>query len=454
VNRPSSTQQSLRQEVASRFGLVPNFFLSAPDAPEIVERLWDFAKSAYLDNALPSLFKERLFVYLSRFCEMRYCITRHCAFLLGYGHSSGDPSAPAQTIDQVIRLLRMPAPSQHDVEDVFKRLAGLGELRIWPEPEAPAESWIIAAAAVVFVEPARAEAARLSLRRALGGNRFEHLMGLLTFVRAAHYWTVLHPEIEIEKDAVELLRCNETLRQLLLEDPEASRCDMGPRLFSELESLRDLHERRELEKVNRELQRRVLEREVLLKEVNHRIKNSLQIVSGMLHLQLPLVKDPTAADALRGTEARVRAIAAVHDHFYKDDDIQSIRLDKFLAALCGDIARAYGASNGVAVEAPPLEVGKDEAISIALIVNELVTNAFRHGRPPCKITVHDGIANGFKLTVADSGSGPAPSQTSQGLGTRIVNSLVQQLGGTLSGKADAGGYRCELFVPHQPLGPL
>ena len=134
---------------------------------------------------------------------------------------------------------------------------------------------------------------------------------------------------------------------------------MGPRLFSELQALRELNERRELEKANRELQRRVQERELLLKEVNHRIKNSLQIVSGMLHLQLPLIKDPTAADALRGTEARVRAIAAVHDHFYKDDDIQSIRLDKFLADLCGDIARAYGAINGVAVEAQPLEIGKD-----------------------------------------------------------------------------------------------
>jgi len=198
----------------------------------------------------------------------------------------------------------------------------------------------------------------------------------------------------------------------------------------------------------------VQERELLLKEVNHRIKNSLQIVSGMLHLQLPLIKDPTAADALRGTEARVRAIAAVHDHFYKDDDIQSIRLDKFLADLCGDIARAYGAINGVAVEAQPLEIGKDEAISIALIVNELVTNAFRHGGPPCKITLHDGVADGLKLTVADSGAGPTPGRTSEGLGTRIVNSLVQQLGGTLSGKVDSDGYRCELYVPHRPQGTL
>ena len=83
------------RNVALRFGLAPNFFMSAPDAPEIVEKLWDFATSAYLDNPIPSLFKERLFVFLSRFCQVRYCIVRHCGFLVGYGHASGDASGRA-----------------------------------------------------------------------------------------------------------------------------------------------------------------------------------------------------------------------------------------------------------------------------------------------------------------------------------------------------------------------
>ena len=69
----SDGKTAFQREVAGRFGLVPNFFSSAPDAPEIIERLWDFAKAAYIDYPIPSLFKERLFVYLSRFCEVRYC---------------------------------------------------------------------------------------------------------------------------------------------------------------------------------------------------------------------------------------------------------------------------------------------------------------------------------------------------------------------------------------------
>ena len=106
----SDRQTEFQREVAGRFGLVPNFFSSAPDAPEIIERLWDFAKAAYLDNPIPSLFKERLFVYLSRFCEVRYCIVRHCAFLVGRGHSSGDPSVAVQSVEQAIRLLKTPPP--------------------------------------------------------------------------------------------------------------------------------------------------------------------------------------------------------------------------------------------------------------------------------------------------------------------------------------------------------
>ena len=107
---PPSRNTAFEREVASRFGLVPNFFVSAPDAPELIERLWNFAKSGYLDNPIPSVFKERLFVYLSRFCQVRYCILRHCGFLLGYGNSSGDPQAEPQSIGEAITLLKKEPP--------------------------------------------------------------------------------------------------------------------------------------------------------------------------------------------------------------------------------------------------------------------------------------------------------------------------------------------------------
>jgi hypothetical protein len=214
-----------RQEVLRRFGLVPNFFMTARDAPEVVEKLWDFAKSAYLDNPMPSLFKERLFVFLSRFCPVRYCIVRHCGFLVGYGHASGDPAVHAQTIDQVIHLLKVPSPWRREIEPIYEGLAAIKTPIDWPAPGSDLEDWIFAAAVVIFVEPHQSERPQMLLRNVLGGKRYEYLLALLTFIRAAHYWTVVHPGLEIENDVMELMRTHKELASLLLQDPDVGRSD-------------------------------------------------------------------------------------------------------------------------------------------------------------------------------------------------------------------------------------
>src|SRR6202451_3400911 len=128
-------QEDFEREVAARFGLVPNFFRSAPDAPYLIRELWAFAKSAYLDTPIPTLFKERLFVYLSRFCEVRYCITRHCGFLLGLGRAAGDPDAQPMTIGQVVRLLQRPLPDVKRTEAALARLEAIAEAIDWRDPD-------------------------------------------------------------------------------------------------------------------------------------------------------------------------------------------------------------------------------------------------------------------------------------------------------------------------------
>ena len=446
MTNKTDEQRAFSQEVAQRFGLVPNFFVSARDAPDVTAKLWEFAKAAYLDTPIPSLFKERLFVYLSRFCAVRYCITRHCAFLLGYGHAAGDPAARAQTVAQAIRLLKTLPPWRREFDVVLDGLESEPMPGSWPEPDSQLEDWIFAAATVVFVEPARSERARRALRQALGGERFEMLMGLLAFIRTVHYWTLLHPEIEFEDDVQAMLRLDEELARLLLDDPEAARCDMGVRLFAELEELRDLNERRELERANRELERRARQQEMLLKEVNHRVKNSLQIVSSVLHLQTTLVEGP-AADALHSAAARVQAIAAVHERLYQDDDVHTVALEPFLRGLCDEIGRAFACSEGILVDAPGVEVPTDFAVPLALIVNELVTNAIKHVGPPCRIILQADPAGPLKLTVADTGSGPPSPSHPRGLGSRIIDAYARQLGATLETKRGDEGYTVTLSVP-------
>src|ERR1700693_54981 len=271
--KQKADREAFEREVASRFGLVPNFFRSGSDAPFVVRELWLFAKAAYLDTPVPTLFKERLFVYLSRFCEVRYCITRHCGFLLGLGHSAGDPNAQAMTVDQVIRLLRRPVITEESAGAALPRLEAIAVSIDWPTAETSHDDDLFAAATMLFLQPARAARAKRALRIAIGGDKYEFLMGLLTFIRSAHYWTLMHPELVIEDDLEALLRQHEELAQLLSEDAEAGHCEMGTRLFEELEALRDLNQRQELEDAKRALEQKDRQKDLMLREVDHRIKN-------------------------------------------------------------------------------------------------------------------------------------------------------------------------------------
>jgi len=106
----------LEKRVEERFGVLPNFFRLAPETPEIIEKLWGFAQAAYLDNPLPSAFKERLFVHLSRFCPVRYCIGRHVGFLVGLGRPAGDPAVGTQSVADVVKLLRRPFPRGQELQ--------------------------------------------------------------------------------------------------------------------------------------------------------------------------------------------------------------------------------------------------------------------------------------------------------------------------------------------------
>src|ERR1700741_1243553 len=123
----SPRSAAFEAEGRGRFGILPNFFRSARAAPELIQELWGFAKAGYLDTPMPPLFKERLFVWLSRFCPARSCIVRHVGFLLGHehGHAAGDRSASAQTVDEVVALLRRPSPWQRDMDRVYKSLEEL-----------------------------------------------------------------------------------------------------------------------------------------------------------------------------------------------------------------------------------------------------------------------------------------------------------------------------------------
>src|ERR1700733_4142325 len=172
----SDEQPQLLSSIAERLGVLPNFFCTAASAPGLIDRLWDFAKSAYFDSPLPSLFKERLFVHLSRFCEVRYCIVRHVGFLIGNGHPAGDADCLPQTIEQVVALLRRPVPSETAFADAVRRLLEAEPTTEMPAAETQREADLFDVLVLIFLEPRQSLAACRAVSQAFGDGNLEMLI--------------------------------------------------------------------------------------------------------------------------------------------------------------------------------------------------------------------------------------------------------------------------------------
>ena len=231
--------QAVERRVNDRFGVLPNFFRLSPETPEITEKLWGFAQSAYLDNPLPSIFKERLFVNLSRFCAVRYCIARHTGFLIGLGRPAGDKDARAASIADVVKLLRRPLPRGPELKSRLLFCSNCpAPLIEMPAADTQMEDGIFSLASHVFLQTADAPECLDALERLLGTVRFQYLLLFLAFVRAAHYWTRVHPEIEFEDDIKQLLATHEALASCILDDPEVSTDKITQSILDELPALR------------------------------------------------------------------------------------------------------------------------------------------------------------------------------------------------------------------------
>jgi PAS domain S-box-containing protein len=234
-----STAPELQQRVNERFGVLPNFFRLSPETPEITEKLWGFAQAAYLDNPLSSVFKERLFVYLSRFCAVRYCIARHTGFLIGLGRPAGDRDARPEGVEDVVKLLRRPLPRGPELASrlalCLKCPAPLIEI---PTADTQMEDGLFSLASHVFLQTADAPECLDALERLLGTVRLQYLLLFLAFVRAAHYWTRVHPKIQFEDDIKQLLATHEALASCIIEDPEVSTDKISQSLLDELPLLR------------------------------------------------------------------------------------------------------------------------------------------------------------------------------------------------------------------------
>jgi two-component sensor histidine kinase len=205
-----------------------------------------------------------------------------------------------------------------------------------------------------------------------------------------------------------------------------------------------------------QLEAMVAQKDILLRELHHRVKNNLQVLLGILLLAEQQATAPEAKGALHDARLRVEAMAMLQRLLYQKDDLATVDGARLLEELCAHVERAFHRS-GIVVRVIPARtaLALDVASALGLMVNELLINAFKHafpGQETGEIVVRlcpDGDG-GLTLSVADNGRGPGPMPAS-GTGLLLVRGLAQQHGGTCTIE-EAGGTRCVVTLRNGARG--
>lgn len=194
----------------------------------------------------------------------------------------------------------------------------------------------------------------------------------------------------------------------------------------------------DLKKAKEQLKDSLYEKEILLREINHRVKNNLQIISSLLHLQQYRIKDKELIDILKESEGRVNSMAMIHEKLYRTHSFSEINFNKYIEKLVYDILFTYETEFGsikTYFEMDEINLNMDTAIPLGLLTNELITNIVKHAFPNSNGTITIKLKSaGDKLEfiIADDGIGiptDIDPENSDTLGLEIVKNLVNQLDG-------------------------
>jgi two-component sensor histidine kinase len=176
------------------------------------------------------------------------------------------------------------------------------------------------------------------------------------------------------------------------------------------------------------------ERELLLREVNHRVGNSLQIIASLLHLQANSATQDDVKAALTNAMGRVAAVAQVHRRLYTSQDLKSVLLNQYLDALLDDLRRSAEGNrmSRLTLKAEPIEIDPDRAVAIGIIANELVMNAVKYAYPDGAGPIHVDLrsdGDDIVLSISDDGVGAngKSDPRSTGMGQRIVSAMATKL---------------------------
>jgi two-component sensor histidine kinase len=215
-----------------------------------------------------------------------------------------------------------------------------------------------------------------------------------------------------------------------------------------------LHKARE--RAEREMREARERAELALAEVNHRVANSLALVAALVRMQMSAVADPAAKEALAETQGRISAIAGIHRRLYTTDDVRFVDIDAYLGNLASDIQATMsldGSAADIKLLAEPLRMPTDKAVSVGVIVNELVTNAAKYAyrdREAGEIRVRANQLEPGKIeiVVEDDGIGWMGEGKihGTGVGSRVIAATASGLGATLAYETVPRGTRARLQI--------
>ncbi|GEM_PF-1497128 len=205
----------------------------------------------------------------------------------------------------------------------------------------------------------------------------------------------------------------------------------------------------ERKRVEEQIQASLKEKEVLLKEIHHRVKTNLQVVSSILDFQSEYIKDQQALQIFRESQNQVRSMALIHEQLYQSKDLASIDFAGYIRSLAGHLFQSYGVNRDaitLKINADDISLSIDTAIPCSLIINELVSNSLKHAFSGGKACSERGESKGeicigfhsnagqFTLIISDNGVGLPKDldfRNTQSLGLRLVNMLTRQLKGAI-----------------------
>jgi PAS domain S-box-containing protein len=261
----------------------------------------------------------------------------------------------------------------------------------------------------------------------------------------AYYSPIYNPAKEVLGGLV-IIR-DRTKRKLALEALERTKRDLEKRVEERTADLSKANEELRKEIKHREETQELMnnslkEKVVLLREIHHRVKNNLQVISSLLNLQSAYISDKKSLEVFRESQNRVRSMALVHEKLYRSKSLNKIEFSDYIKSLVRDLFDSYNVDNNRISFSSDLEgtfLKIDTGVLCGLIVSELISNSLKHAYPDGRkgniyISMHSNSSKKYKLIVKDDGVGfpqDIDFRNTESLGLQLVTSLTDQLGGEI-----------------------